>query len=128
MSTANAKQVGGDHYQTNNGYQHWDLMKDLGLPYHPATATKYLTRWRKKNGRQDLEKALHYVQKTLEIARAHERSMIDDVDGFLTGHSDMGLGESRALRRIAAAFAPNVMWLEEAEDIIKGLIESTENA
>lgn len=62
---ANSHQVGGDHYRTD-GVQHWDLMADYDVPYLTATATKYISRWRKKNGVQDLEKALHYVEKAIE--------------------------------------------------------------
>lgn len=125
MATANENQIGGSHYQTTNGYQHWDLMQDLKLPYHPACATKYLVRWRQKNGRQDLEKALHYIDKTLEIERVRVKGMQDDVDGFLMGASDLGLAESRALRYITGAFMSNVSVLEEAREIIVGLLEST---
>lgn len=57
------KQVGGNHYDAKDGYQHWDWVVDMQMPYLPATATKYITRWRKKNGYQDLEKALTYFQK-----------------------------------------------------------------
>lgn len=59
------KQVGGDHYEAE--YQHWDYVVDMEMPYLPATATKYIARWRKKNGLQDLEKALSYFQKMLAL-------------------------------------------------------------
>ena len=54
-------QVGGTHY--NSPYQHWDLVADLGLDYLRACATKYVTRSRKKNGREDLKKAVSYLEK-----------------------------------------------------------------
>lgn len=60
---ANDRQVGGDHYKTG-GAQHWDM---FGPEYLIGCATKYVARWRKKNGVQDLEKALHYSEKLLEI-------------------------------------------------------------
>lgn len=63
MSDANSFQVGGSHYQ-GKGEQHWDIMIRFGIPYTLGCATKYLWRWRDKNGLQDLEKALHYLQKT----------------------------------------------------------------
>lgn len=50
-----------DHYDA--GYIHWDLVVVLGLGYLDGNATKYVTRWRKKNGVDDLQKALHYVRK-----------------------------------------------------------------
>ena len=56
-------QEGGDHYQSE--YQHWSWVTDIGMTYLPATATKYLTRWSKKNGLQDLMKAQTYLDKLI---------------------------------------------------------------
>ena len=56
-------QEGGDHYQAE--YQHWDWVIDMEMPYLPACATKYVTRWWKKNGLQDLEKAMTYIDKNI---------------------------------------------------------------
>ena len=63
----NDKQVGGSHYQSE--YQHWDFVR-LGLHgrYLEGCATKYVSRWRDKGGAQDLEKALHYVEKIMALA------------------------------------------------------------
>lgn len=66
---ANKNQVGGTHYNTE--YQHWDLVEAIEMPYLEGNATKYLSRWRKKNGVQDLEKAKHYIQKRLENMDTH---------------------------------------------------------
>jgi hypothetical protein len=64
-TTANDRQVGGTHYASK--YQHWDWIADIKLPYHPATASKYVDRWRQKDGREGLQKALHYLEKTREL-------------------------------------------------------------
>jgi len=61
---ANEKQVGGNHYQ--NQYQHWDWVGDNKLSYLEGCATKYIVRWRDKGGVQDLEKAVHYIEKLIE--------------------------------------------------------------
>jgi Protein of unknwon function (DUF3310) len=60
----NLKQVDGTHYEAP--YQHWDLVLDLGLDYCTANATKYITRFEKKNGVKDLEKARSYLYKLLK--------------------------------------------------------------
>lgn len=62
---ANDRQVGGGHYAAS--YQHWDLVADLGLGYFEGQITKYVARWRKKNGLQDLEKAMHFLEKLVEL-------------------------------------------------------------
>jgi hypothetical protein len=59
--SANDKQVGGDHYRSE--YQHWDFVCDMKLHYLLGNATKYVARYKKKNGLQDLEKAKHYIEK-----------------------------------------------------------------
>jgi len=65
---ANERQEGGDHYKAAK-VQHWDLVAQNRVGYLEGNATKYLTRWRKKNGLEDLKKALHYVDKLFELAR-----------------------------------------------------------
>lgn len=62
---ANSKQIGGDHYKT--AIDPWDAIEAWGLGYFDGNAVKYLSRWRKKGGIQDLEKAAHYIQKLIEI-------------------------------------------------------------
>lgn len=57
----NDYQVGGDHYAKE--YQHWDFVIDTGMHYLLGCATKYITRWRKKNGLEDLKKPIHYLAK-----------------------------------------------------------------
>lgn len=59
--TVYVKQVGGTHYQT--AYEHWNLVITCNLPYLEGNATKYIFRWRKKGGVEDLRKALSYVDK-----------------------------------------------------------------
>lgn len=64
MSNANDRQVGGTHWISE--YQHWDLVRDLGLDYYQGCATKYITRYKKKGGVEDLEKAKHYIDKVAD--------------------------------------------------------------
>lgn len=67
INGANAKQVGGSHYKTKGDYQHWDMVKDARLDYFRGQATKYLVRHGSKNGKQDLEKCKHYLEKLSEV-------------------------------------------------------------
>ena len=64
MSKANERQIGGEHYKAAK--QHWDWVQEAGLGYLPAQVAKYVTRWKKKNGLQDLEKARHFLEKLIE--------------------------------------------------------------
>lgn len=62
---ANDRQEGGDHYKRLD-YETWDFIPDLNIPFHPACAIKYVSRWRRKNGVEDLKKAVHYIEKARE--------------------------------------------------------------
>ena len=62
---SNDKQVGGDHYGLS-ALQHWDVVRIFGLSYLEGQITKYIFRWRKKNGLEDLKKAQHYLEKLIE--------------------------------------------------------------
>jgi len=65
MENPNSRQVGGNHYRA--AYQHWDFVADTWLGYFEAQITKYISRWRKKDGVKDLGKALHYYEKLLSL-------------------------------------------------------------
>lgn len=69
MSEANKTQVGGLHYKGAD-MEHWDLVLALGLGYFEGQATKYVMRWRKKNGVEDLKKSVHYLQKLRENVKS----------------------------------------------------------
>ena len=66
FNAINAKQVGGDHYKSK-AIQPWDYIASNNLGYLEGNIVKYVSRWKDKGGVQDLEKALHYLQKLIEV-------------------------------------------------------------
>lgn len=66
LASANARQHGGDHYKGSE-YEHWDWVSECRLHYLAGCASKYVFRWRKKNGAEDLKKAHHYIDKAIEL-------------------------------------------------------------
>ena len=64
--SAKDTQVGGDHYRTMM-IQPVEFITRNKIPYMEACAIKYLCRWRAKNGRQDLQKAAHYIELLIEM-------------------------------------------------------------
>ena len=66
--TANERQVGGNHY--GKPIQHWDYVVAQGLGYFEGQVTKYVSRWRDKNGLEDLKKARHFLDKLIEEVEA----------------------------------------------------------
>lgn len=71
---ANDIQVGGDHYKSLNGEEHWDRMWRLyGRGYFVGCITKYVERYHKKNGIEDLKKARHFLDKLIELESAKDQ-------------------------------------------------------
>lgn len=63
--SANEHQEGGSHYASE--YQHWDfVLTALEGRYLEGCVTKYVYRWKKKNGLEDLRKAAHYLEKMMD--------------------------------------------------------------
>lgn len=56
-----AEQVGGSHYK-DMPIQHAEFCQVNKLPWCESAAIKYLCRHKKKNGVQDLQKAIHYAR------------------------------------------------------------------
>ena len=67
--SANNKQIQGSHYQTKN-IQPWDAVIDWELGFLDGCAVKYLSRWRQKGGVDDLRKAVHFIEKLIEVETA----------------------------------------------------------
>lgn len=80
---ANDRQVGGQHYKGRD-LEHWDWAEENGLGYLESAATKYISRWRSKDGLLGLEKSLHYTEKLLELS-----PMIHEICGPLRGRMEM---------------------------------------
>ncbi len=60
-------QYGGDHYKKYGDLQPWDVITRWKLGYLDGTALKYIARWKDKGGVEDLKKAIHFLQKTIEV-------------------------------------------------------------
>ena len=88
--SANDRQVGGQHYAAP--IQHWDYVLANDLDYFQAQITKYVTRWKKKNGVQDLEKAKHFLEKYLEVAHTQAEHTEDFYSQLERAHSMRNTG------------------------------------
>ena len=63
--SVNDSQVGGTHYQSP--IQTWDYIIANDLNYLEGNVVKYVSRHRQKHGVEDLRKAMHYLQKLIEV-------------------------------------------------------------
>ena len=64
----NKIQVGGNHYRDMK-IQPVEYITQNGLSYLEGNVVKYVSRWRKKGGIEDLRKAKHYVEMLIEEAQ-----------------------------------------------------------
>lgn len=58
-------QVGGSHYK-DMAIQPIEYIVKNNLPYIDGNIVKYVSRWRAKNGVEDLRKARHYLDMLIE--------------------------------------------------------------
>jgi hypothetical protein len=73
VKTANAKQVGGDHYK-KMGIQTWDVVdtwsREQRIGYYRGNALKYVMRLGNKDAEiQEAGKAIHYLEKLVEVLK-----------------------------------------------------------
>lgn len=59
-------QVGGGHYK-GLAIQPIEYIHANKMGYCEANVVKYITRWRDKGGKQDLEKVKHYIDLLIEL-------------------------------------------------------------
>lgn len=64
--SANDRQVGGDHYKRMT-IEPWDFTLRNNLGHAEAAAIEYIARWREKGGIEDLRKAIHWLEKRIEL-------------------------------------------------------------
>lgn len=62
---ASSKQVAGNHYR-EFAIQPSEFIHRNGIGFLEGNVIKYLCRYKKKNGKQDLEKAKHYIELLIE--------------------------------------------------------------
>lgn len=64
LMEARDTQVGGNHYK--KAIQPWDIISTWKLNFWEGNVLKYVLRAPFKNGREDLEKAVHYLEYLIE--------------------------------------------------------------
>ena len=63
---ANKKQVGGKHY-IKYKIQPIEFITQNNIPFIEGNVIKYLLRYKDKNGIQDLDKCIHYIELLKEM-------------------------------------------------------------
>jgi hypothetical protein len=125
-------QEGGDHYQSV--YQHWDWVTDIEMGYLPGNATKYVSRWRKKNGLADLKKAMTYVDKMIAIIKANPDYRFNREASYKTRVCTDNFVVSNGLNDTERSFCEiltgpcHIRMLELAKQLLDQLIRTAQRA
>ena len=77
-------QEGGDHY-VNLKIQPVEYIHANNLPYIEGCVIKYISRFRSKNGKQDLLKAKHFIDLLMELEYGSENEGSSGADREATG-------------------------------------------
>lgn len=64
--TATKRQVGGKHY-TDYKIQPIEFITSNNIGFIEGNVIKYVTRFRQKNGIEDIDKAIHYLELLKEM-------------------------------------------------------------
>lgn len=64
-------QVGGTHY-SDLAIEPIQFIETNQLGYHEGNVVKYVSRWRSKNGLEDLKKAKWYIERLITIQEEAE--------------------------------------------------------
>lgn len=65
MGNSKERVVHPNHY--NRGIEMWDYVHSHKLDFFEGNIVKYVTRWKDKNGIEDLRKAKQYLDKLIEL-------------------------------------------------------------
>lgn len=111
MSNALQMQVGGDHYKTG-GIQPIEFAHQNN--YDPAafSVLKYVSRHRRKAGRQDLEKAMHFALIREELLSKYGNTFQPTYHismGEYCASNDLGYNDSWALMQLESWVQYRVM-------------------
>lgn len=110
MSKALETQVGGEHYRKQK-IQPIEYIHANGLDFIQGCVVKYITRFRDKNGKEDLLKIKHYIDLLIELEYPEENGIVfTDENGKVVTLNDMfsedatGRANHYALARNAAIY------------------------
>lgn len=110
------RQVGGSHYKLP--YEPIEFITKTNLDFVQGSIVKYVSRYKNKGGRIDLEKAIHYAQlgEQLTTGLSVQKDLSDVVEEFVT-RNNFSEKQSSVIR-----FVIHRMW-ERVEAVLTELIK-----
>lgn len=100
-------------------YIHWDLVIRTGMGYFEGCATKYPSRWRKKDGLKDLGKSLHFINKLIEAKVGPNRlrgTVPSEVSDLPIRHEVYNFAQANSLTDLEHCIVEQIAtWRDEAD-------------
>ena len=81
------RQVGGSHYR-NYAIQPIEYIVANGLSFLAGNVVKYVTRYKDKNGLEDINKAIHYLELIKEFEYLAKDGVSSNVEAVIQGLDD----------------------------------------
>ena len=78
-------QVGGSHYK-DMAFQPIELIVALRCSFIQGCIIKYISRYKNKNGAQDIKKCIHYAQLAIELGdkrRCNDKALSMNIDKYI---------------------------------------------
>lgn len=75
-------QVGGSHYK-DMAFQPIELITALKCSFIQGCIIKYISRYKNKNGAQDIKKCIHYAQLAIELGDKGLCKTTNDIDIYM---------------------------------------------
>ncbi len=77
-----------NHY--NRGIEMWDYAYSHNLDFFEGNIVKYVTRWKEKNGVEDLHKAKQYLDKLIDLVGKKDNPHYKVNSNYLDLQEEMG--------------------------------------
>lgn len=103
MKNALKEQVGGSHNK-DSPIQPVEYSHANKLGFIEGSVVKYVSRHRQKNGRQDIEKAIHFLKILLDLEYPNEVSQSTELSGIISSSGSI----------IAATVDPKVFYHQQS--------------
>lgn len=68
MSSTRSDPINSPSHYTSGQMETIEAIEGLGLDYHEGNILKYVSRWKHKNGLQDLYKAEWYLKRLIQLS------------------------------------------------------------
>ncbi len=116
-----------DYYNGAGGMQPFDVIDAFGLDFYEGNVIKYVCRWRKKNGLEDLYKARRYIDEVIRRAAAPgpEAVVLPETALLYTAAPCDGTDPERGVRLIRGGQVLNRLSHREACELAFDLLDAS---